>query len=59
MTAQEWQEINGLWARLAPFLGDEGAGCRRTTTQVKLGVSALRVVVELLETHAMVERGQA
>lgn len=51
----EWQEINELWGRLAPFLGDEAGGVHRTSTQVKLGAGAVRVLVELLELHTLSE----
>ena len=46
-------EIDVLRDRLARFLSaDAAGGVRVTTTQVKLGVSALRELVELLECHA-------
>lgn len=52
-------EIGDLWDRLARFLSPENAaGVAVTTTQAKLGVSALREVVELLECHATPDRNE-
>ena len=60
MALMQRSEIGDLWDRLARFLSPENAGgVAVTTTRAKLGVSALREVVELLECHATSDGGTA
>lgn len=60
MSGEHYPTVEELTDRLLAILSrDSRFSVRATTTQVKLGRTALEEIVVLLETHAVAERGQA
>lgn len=60
MSGEHSPTVEELTDRLLAILSRNARfSVRVTTTQVKLGRTALEEIVVLLETHAVAERGQA
>ena len=60
MTGEYYPTVEELTDRLLAIMSrNSRLSVRATTTQVKLGRTALEEIVVLLETHAVAERGQA